>query len=353
MNEYCKSLSDLRQEDRKFPTFFHFFSNFSSKMREEKSPAYNRYREVRKIMNRKKFEEEVSMEQINDLDPKTDWVFKRIFTEEGEKSNIALLSFLNAMLEDKYGKITTADIMDSELTKMTKNAKTYHLDILVKTDNKLLINIEMQNFPKKYFIKRSQIYIFEIMRQMIFFDSAENTSNEESSQECAISLSVCNFNLKESEKKQIIQKNAFMDYIYLEIPKIIAYTKLKSIDKLSKKELWCRFLAYNQKDKDNGTIKELCNLDEGIKMAQQTIVKVTKREREIARELAEFKYNLTLKYEREEGHSEGYSKGFEDGEDKGAHQQALETAKILKTKNIDLSTIEESTGLTIEEIKHL
>ncbi len=304
-------------------------------------------------MNRKKFEEGVPMEQINDLDPKTDWVFKRIFTEEGEKSNIALLSFLNAMLEDKYGKITTADIMDSELTKMTKNAKTYHLDILVKTDNKLLINIEMQNFPKKYFIKRSQIYIFEIMRQMIFFDSAEKISNEEASQECAISLSVCNFNLKESEKRQIIRKNAFMDYIYLEIPKIIAYTKLKSLDKLSKKELWCRFLAYNQKDKDNGTIKELCNLDEGIKMAQQTIVKVTKREREIARELAEFKYKLTLKYEREEGHSEGYSQGFEAGEDKGARKQAIETAKRMLSENCETEFIVKMTGLSKDEIQNL
>ncbi len=35
-------------------------------------------------------------------------------------------------------------------------------------------------------------------------------------------------------------------------------------------------------------------------MAQKTMVKVTQREREIARELAEFKYNLTIKYEREE-----------------------------------------------------
>ncbi len=39
-------------------------------------------------------------------------------------------------------------------------------------------------------------------------------------------------------------------------------------------------------------------------MAQKTMVKVTQREREIARELAEFKYNLTIKYEREEAAQE-------------------------------------------------
>ncbi len=239
-------------------------------------------------------------EKQNDLDPKTDWVFKLIFTEDGERSKKALLSFLNAMLEKKYGHIQSADILDSELTKTAQQANTYHLDILIRTDNNLLINLEMQNFSKKYFIKRSQVYIFEIMRRMIFFDNLNDENSEESNPEFAISLSVCNFKLKPKEKKRIIPKNVFMEFIYLEIPEIIAYTKNKSLEELSKKELWCRFLAYNQNDKNNGTIQKLCDLDEGIQMAEKTMVKVTQREREIARELAEFKYRLTIKYEREE-----------------------------------------------------
>ncbi len=90
-------------------------------------------------------------EKNYDLDPKTDWVFKLIFTEDGERSKIALLSFLNAVLEEKYGRIQSADILDSELTKTATQSNTYHLDILIRTDNNLLINLEMQNFPKKYF----------------------------------------------------------------------------------------------------------------------------------------------------------------------------------------------------------
>ncbi len=135
---------------------------------------------------------------------------------------------------------------------------------------------------------------------MIFFDSLNDTNSEEANPEFAISLSVCNFKLNPNEKKRIIPKNVFMEFMYLEIPEIIAYTKDKSLEELSKKELWCRFLAYNQKDKNNGTIQRLCDLDEGIQMAQKTMVKVTQRDREIARELAEFKYRLTIKYEREE-----------------------------------------------------
>ena len=42
------------------------------------------------------------------LNPKTDWVFKLMFSK-GEEGNKALISFLNAFLEDSYGKINNPD----------------------------------------------------------------------------------------------------------------------------------------------------------------------------------------------------------------------------------------------------
>ncbi|MEL3907975.1 MAG: PD-(D/E)XK nuclease family transposase, partial [Treponemataceae bacterium] len=75
----------------------------------------------------------------NLLDPKTDWVFKLMFTK-GEKGNKALISFLNAFLSQSYGTIKTADILNTELTREMSNGETYHLDLLVKTDNRLVVN---------------------------------------------------------------------------------------------------------------------------------------------------------------------------------------------------------------------
>ena len=46
------------------------------------------------------------------LNPKTDWVFKLMFSK-GEEGNKALISFLNAFLEDSYGKITKAEIINT------------------------------------------------------------------------------------------------------------------------------------------------------------------------------------------------------------------------------------------------
>ncbi len=69
--------------------------------------------------------------------------------------------------------------------------------------------------------------------------------------------------------------------------------------------------------------------------------------------IGEYDYDTDIEVQREESYNQGFEDGEGKGITKGAHQQAIETAKILKTKNIDLNTIEESTGLTIEEIEKL
>ena len=92
------------------------------------------------------------------LNPKTDWVFKLMFSK-GEEGNKALISFLNAFLKETYGTIHTADILNTELTRESPNGETYHLDLLVKTDNALIVNIEMQQFWKNSIPRRNQLYL--------------------------------------------------------------------------------------------------------------------------------------------------------------------------------------------------
>ena len=82
-------------------------------------------------------------------------------------------------------------------------------------------------------------------------------------------------------------------------------------------------------------------------------------------------YNASLKYKwdnknvrdyaaeqgREEGLKQGLEQGLEQGieigEAKGKHKKALETAAVLKGRQISVDLIIEATGLTIEEIERL
>ena len=77
--------------------------------------------------------------------------------------------------------------------------------------------------------------------------------------------------------------------------------------------------------------------------------------------IAEYDYDVDIAVQREEALQEGEAKGFSlgiaQGEAKGlsegAHQKALETAKLMKQAHCKLDFITQMTGLTEAEIEQL
>ena len=66
-------------------------------------------------------------------------------------------------------------------------------------------------------------------------------------------------------------------------------------------------------------------------------------------------YDSRMKYEHDRASciSEGYRQGLERGLDKGAYQNKLETANLMKKANCEIDFIMQMTGLTKEEIEKL
>jgi predicted transposase YdaD len=56
---------------------------------------------------------------------------------------------------------------------------------------------------------------------------------------------------------------------------------------------------------------------------------------------------------REEGIAIGEERGISIGLSQGAHQKAVETAKVLKAAGVEINLIINSTGLSVEEIEKL
>ena len=88
-------------------------------------------------------------------------------------------------------------------------------------------------------------------------------------------------------------------------------------------------------------LKKLCALEEGLKMAEATLFRVTEEERRIARELSEQYYYDPLADKRAEGKEEG------------AYKTKLETAATMKALNYPLDDIHKITGLSEAEIVKL
>ena len=284
------------------------------------------------------------------LNPKTDRVFKLMFSK-GEEGNKALISFLNAFLKETYGTIHTADILNTELTRESPNGETYHLDLLVKTDNALIVNIEMQQFWKNSIPRRNQLYLARAVSH--FFKKQP----QEDDFLYAIGLTVFGCDIPQKAKLPLMSEDSIMQFIYVALNELIGYTMSKDIADYTAKDFWIRFLSNYAEDKQSGMLKKLCALEEGLKMAEATLFKVTEEERRIAWELSTQHYYDILADERAEGREEGevigFDRGRKDGLTEGAYQKALETAKNLLDMNFPIGTISKATGLSEAEITQL
>ena len=300
------------------------------------------------------------------LNPKTDWVFKLMFSK-GEEGNKALISFLNAFLEDSYGKINKAEIINTELIRDRPSGETYRLDFLIKTDNGLIIDLEMQQFWKTNYHRRSQMYLMRLASRFL------KTEPKEDDFLYAISLSVFGCDVPKNAELVKMSESSIIQYLYVELNELIGYTMKKSLEEYSLKDFWIRFLANYEEDKKSGMLEELCKLEEGIKMAEATLFRVTDEERRMAIELSDEKYQMYVEDERSEarreglaegrtaglaegrseGRSIGLAEGLAEGKIAGSHQKAIETAKIMKNMNYPLEDIYTITGLSKEEVGKL
>ncbi|MGL5752542.1 MAG: Rpn family recombination-promoting nuclease/putative transposase, partial [Paraclostridium sp.] len=89
------------------------------------------------------------------LDPKIDFVFKNIFGLD--KNEQILISFLNATLKPKH-LITSLKVKNTDLEKSFLDDKFSRLDIKATTNNKEIINIEIQLKNEYNMVKRSLYY---------------------------------------------------------------------------------------------------------------------------------------------------------------------------------------------------
>ena len=160
-----------------------------------------------------------------------------------------------------------------------------------------------------------------------------------------------------------------IQYLYIELNDLIGYTIKKRLEEYTLKDFWIRFLANYENDKKSGMLEKLCNLEEGIRMAEETLLRVTEEERQIARELSREKYQMLLEAERADARREGLAEGFEQGIERGlrqgvqqgkkegfadgAYQKMVEMAKLMKTLEYPFTEICKITGLSVEEIDTL
>ena len=203
------------------------------------------------------------------LSPKVDFVFKKIFGSEENKS--VLISFLNATLKPKK-EIVSVDLKNTDIEKEYLKDKFSKLDVKATTSNKEIINIEIQLCDQYNMIQRTLYYWSKMYEeQMEQSDNYRKLSR-------TVCINILNYNYLDNDRlhniyrlKEIETNEELTDICeihFIEIPKL-RHLDLK--DEADMLEVWVEFL----RDPESEVIRSIETINNDIKKAKDKLYKLS------------------------------------------------------------------------------
>lgn len=308
----------------------------------------------------------IPLEKFVDL--KVDYAFKQLFGIEKNKDLTIFL--LNAIL-NRTGRnaIKEVSFMSQELSGEHQEDKQSRLDILVKTQENIAINIEIQLSNQHDMIKRtlyywSKIYTSELKKGFGYHKLRP-----------AITINICNFSLFKQtdayhtsfhlyEDDGKFRIDDVLEIHFIEMNKFIRQwftNKLNPLDNelaswllllgavdVRKKKVYKEFyLALEELAMNDKRIKDALTIWQELSQSPEEYYAYESRLKYILDEEAKLE---DAKYFAEK---EGVAKGIEQGIEQGEKKKQQEIALKMLQKNMDLESIAEFTELTLDEINKL
>jgi len=274
---------------------------------------------------------------IDLFDPRYDFVAKRILTAEKPESKMALIDFINDSLELVGGeKVVDLTVINAELPVDSKNYKKARFDIRVRFQNGEQGIIEIEWSKKDNFKKRTQFIISKAYSDQ---DISGKTYND--LKRCYL-ICIVDYTLFENDDNYFrdamfrdAKGNPITDdqvIIYLELSKI-EHLLTKPVEKLTGIECWLLFFKYAADKSKRDILNKIIKKKEGINMASNTLLTVSKEEREKALAFSQMIYELDQRSE--------------------LRAREMEIAKSLKLNNIPFDIISKTIGFPLEEVEAL
>ena len=270
------------------------------------------------------------------MNPYTDYGFKKLFGTEENKE--LLISFLNAIIFDKEGVITSLTYKNIEQLGDNKDRRNCYFDVYCETQDGSDFIVEMQNARKTYFKDRSLFYAAKPIR-----DQAEKGEEWDFRLNNVYMVGVMNFRFPNNEYPEdsychviqlmdVVDQHVFYDkltLIYLEMPKLKNMTPSTQ----SFRDLWLYAL------------QNLCYTDDYPEVLQNGIFEKLYD----AAAMANLNDAQLLAYERsQKAMWDRYSE-----RETAREEERDKIAAKMKAIGIDAATIMKITGLSEEEIKKL
>ena len=266
------------------------------------------------------------------LNPKIDFVFKKIFGSEEHPE--VLISFLNAVLKPK-NKIVEVEIKNSDIEKTYIEDKFSRLDVKAKTNNREIINIEIQLKNEYNMIQRSLYYWSKLYEEQL------NEGDRYDKLSRTVCINILNFKYLKNDRfhngyrlKEIETNEELTDLQeihFIEIPKL---KKLSTEDEvIDMLEGWVEFL----RDPESEVVRKLEMTNKEIREAKDELYRLSRNEKE-----------RDLYFLREKSLKDEIS-ALANAREKGILDTKVENAKSLLDV-LDDETIAHKIGLDIETV---
>lgn len=138
--------------------------------------------------------------------------------------------------------------------------------------------------------------------------------------------------------------------IALELSKLDQVVE-KEAKEMSIQEQWAVYFKYLTDRKKRSKINEIIEQDDGIAMASEVLMTVSREEHEQARQMLIEKNELDYQSRMVTATRDGIAKGRAEGRAEGIAEGKIVTARNALAKGYSLEVIQDITGLDIETIK--
>ena len=284
------------------------------------------------------------------LDPKNDYLFKRLFGTEKNKD--ILIYFINSVL-NRVGSDAVADVvyLKSDQNPEYAYKKQSVVDVLCRDQKGTQFIIEMQVAKTPGFEERAQFYAAKAyINQM-------NAGGKYPDLKEVIFIAITDYVMFPDklawksdhvtlDKKTFEQDLKAFSFTFIELPKF-----KRTIDELTTiEEKWAYFFKHAHETTED-ELTALLGDDIVLKKAFDESTKYSMNAEEWNSYEAALKYEQDARAIEEQKLMDAEAKGLAEGEIKGEKAKAIEIARDMLKDKMSTATIAKYTGLTADEIK--
>jgi predicted transposase/invertase (TIGR01784 family) len=273
-----------------------------------------------------------------------DKVFKAVFTRETPASQGALSRLVSALI----GKnVLIIRILANEPPVDSLRDRHIRYDINCRTETGELVDVEMSLNPDPFEPVRLEFHSAKLFSGQDIMGSDKDYDDLKQSYQIAILVKKRFFadneffhTFKYYDPEHGVSLNGRSRIITLELSKIEKSVE-KPVNEMGIQEIWAVFFKYLTDRKKRSKINEIIEQEEGIAMASEVLMTISKDEHEQARLMSEEKSQLD------------WQSKLVHAKREGGKERDNEIARNALAKGLPLDVIHEITGLDMEKIKSL